>query len=323
MASDHPALLDSVSREDLLGWIQVEGPHPIREAAMTGTTVATFDPVAYKTTTRAQWEQAAEAWHRWGPTLEDWLGEATRIMLDLAEIGAGARVLDVAAGAGGQTLAAARRVAPTGSVLATDISPAILEYLRAEAGRAGISGVTTREMDGEALDVEAGSYDAVISRVGLIYFPDRDAALAGMRRALRPGGWLATVTYSTPEANGFFSVPVSVIRRRAQLPPPAPGQPGPFSLGAPGVLESALTGAGFVDVVVRTVPAPLRLPSAADCLRFERESFGALHQMLAGLDEPGREAAWSEIAERLGEFEGTDGFVGPCELLVAAGRRPD
>jgi SAM-dependent methyltransferase len=286
------------------------------------TTTPTFDPVAYKTTTRAQWEQAAEAWDRWGPTLEAWLGEATELMLDLASVAEGSRVLDVAAGAGGQTIAAARRVGSAGHVLATDISPAILSYARSQAERAGLNTIAVQEVDGEALDVEAGGYDAVISRVGLIYFPDRAAALAGMRRALRPGGRIAAVTYSTPEANGFFSVPVTVIRTRAQLPPPAPGQPGPFSLGAPGVLESALAEAGFVEVQVHRVPAPLRLPSAAECVRFERESFGALHQMLAGLDAGAREAAWTEIAERLARFEGPDGFVGPCELLVASGRRP-
>ena len=93
----------------------------------------TFDPVQFKTTTRAQWENAAEAWHRWDPTIESWLGSATEIMLDDAGVTTGSRVLDVAAGAGGQTLAAARRAGPTGEVLATDISPAILEYAQQEA----------------------------------------------------------------------------------------------------------------------------------------------------------------------------------------------
>src|SRR3954453_5120994 len=98
-----------------------------------------FDPVAYKTTTREQWEQAAEAWHRWEPTLEAWLGPATELMLDLAAVTEGSRVLDIAAGGGGQTLAAARRVGPAGHVLATDISPRILFYaaqVTAGAGRA-------------------------------------------------------------------------------------------------------------------------------------------------------------------------------------------
>jgi SAM-dependent methyltransferase len=282
---------------------------------------STFDPRQYKITTRAQWEEAAEAWHRWGPAIENWLGAATERMLDAAGITAGSRVLDVAAGAGGQTLAAARRAGPTGHVLATDISPAILAYAEKVATDAGLSTVSTRELDGEHLEVEEAGFDAVISRVGLIYFPDQRAALAGMHRALRPGGRISAVVYSTADRNGFFSVPVGIIRRRAQLPPPAPGQPGPFSLGAPGVAEEALGAAGFRDVTVEAVPSPVRMATAAECVAFERESFGALHQMLSGLPPAERDEAWAEIGRALAEFEGTDGFVGPCEMLVVSGTR--
>lgn len=284
--------------------------------------VTTFDPQAYKDTTKQQWEDAAEAWHRWGPALEEWLGPATELMLDLAGVGEGDRVLDIAAGAGGQTLTAARRVGPDGAVLATDISPRILEFAAGEARRAGLTNVGTHTVDGEELDVEPGSFDAAISRVGLIYFPDRQGALARIRAALRPGGRFATITYSTPDKNGFFSVPVGIIRRCAELPPPVSGQPGPFSLGGEGVLQAELEDAGFTDVVVRTVDAPVLMASSADCARFERESFGALHQMLSGLPQKERDAAWAEVAESLGQFDGQAGFVGPCELLVAAGTAP-
>jgi ubiquinone/menaquinone biosynthesis C-methylase UbiE len=279
-----------------------------------------FDPVRYKETTKEQWQAAAEAWHRWGPKLEEWLGRATEVMLDTAGIGPGSRVLDVAAGAGGQTLAAARRVGPGGYVLATDISSNILEFALEGARREGLENVETRVMDGESLgELEEGSFDAVISRVGLIYFPDQQRALGGMRRVLKPGGRVAAVVYSTAENNGFFSIPVSIIRKRAQLPPPLPGQPGPFSLGGTGVLEEAYQGAGFREVRTQLVPSPLRLPSAAECVRFERESFGALHQMVAGLSEPEREAVWQEIEGELRRFEGPDGFEGPCEMIVGAG----
>jgi ubiquinone/menaquinone biosynthesis C-methylase UbiE len=277
-----------------------------------------FDPVAYKQTTAQQWQEAAAAWHRWGPTLEEWLGEATELMLDLARIGDGSRVLDVAAGAGGQTLAAARRVGPNGSVLATDISSNILEFAEKEARAAGFRNVSTQVMDGESLEVADESVDAVISRVGLIYFPDRREALAEMRRALVEGGRVSAIVYSTPERNQFFSIPVSVIRRHAGLPAPAPGLPGPFSLGQPGVLEAAYEEAAFQEAEVRAVDAPVRFPSAAECVRFERESFGALHAMLAGVPEDERQRVWAEIEDELRQFEGPDGFVGPCELLVGA-----
>jgi SAM-dependent methyltransferase len=282
----------------------------------------TFDPEQYKSTTRRQWEDAAEAWHRWGPTLESWLGPATDVMLDAAGVAPGARVLDVAAGAGGQSLAAARRTGPGGRVLATDISPTILGYAAKSAADAGLAHLETQELDGEGLDsLEAGSFDSVISRVGLIYFPDQQAALGGMRRALRDGGRIAAVVYSTAERNRFFSLPVSIIRQRAQLPAPQPGQPGPFSLGGAGVLADVLERAGFRDVEVTAVDSPLRLRSAAECVQFERESFGALHQMLAGLPEAERPAVWGEIEEALRAFEADGGFVGPCELLVGSGIR--
>jgi len=285
-------------------------------------TTKTFDPVAYKETTRSQWEAAAGAWHVWGPVIEAWLGESTDLMLELADIGPGDRVLDLAAGAGGQTFAAARRVGPTGRVLATDISENLLAHLDHDAAAAGLTNVTTRVMDGEDVDTEAGHFDAVISRVGLIYFPDQHQALLGMREALKDGGRVGAIVYSTAAANPFFSIPVSVIRERAELPPPLPGQPGPFSLGAPGALAEAFTAAGLVDVDVRAVAAPLMFPTAEDCVRFERESFGALHQMLAGLDDDAREAAWGEVVTRLRAFEGPDGFVGPCEMLVGVGTKP-
>lgn len=161
----------------------------------------------------------------------------------------------------------------------------------------------------------------MISRVGLIYFPDQQAALTGMRNALRKGGRVAAIVYSTPDRNKFFSIPVSIIRRRANLPPPLPGQPGPISLGAQGALQQAYEQAGFSDIEVRVVEAPLHFASGAECVQFERESFGALHQMLAGLDETGREAAWTEIQTELSQFEGPAGFAGPCELVVASGTK--
>jgi SAM-dependent methyltransferase len=281
-----------------------------------------FDPVGYKRSTRDQWQAAAAAWRRWQPVIDDWLREGTDLMLDLAQVQAGDRVLDVAAGAGGQSFAAARRVGPKGEVLATDVAENLVRYLERDAAAAGLTQVRAAVMDGEDLRVPRGRFDAVICRLGLMYLPDRKAALSGMGAALRPGGRLGAIVFSTPEANRFFSVPASIIRRAAQIPPPLPGQPGPFSLGTPDVLRHEIDAAGFVDVDVRALPAPLRLASATECVRFERESFGALHQMLAGLSVDAQAAVWREITDALTEFEGPDGFVAPCELLVVAAATP-
>jgi ubiquinone/menaquinone biosynthesis C-methylase UbiE len=230
--------------------------------------------------------------------------------------------LDVAAGAGEQSITAAEKVGPNGYVLATDLAPKILEFALELANEKGINNIETKEMDGENLTVSDNSFDTVISRVGLIFFPDQQKALKEMLRVLKPGGYVAAVVYSTVDKNTFFSTPVSIIRRRAQLPPPLAGQPGPFSLGGEGTLEEAFLKAGFVNVTSKAVNAPVVMPSAKDCVRFEYESFAALHQMLGGLSESEKLAAWKEIEEELSRFENENGFAGPCELIVGVGQKP-
>jgi ubiquinone/menaquinone biosynthesis C-methylase UbiE len=281
-----------------------------------------FDSFKYKNTTREQWQKAAEAWYRWSPTLNQWLGKATERMLEMAGITTGLRVLDIAAGAGEQSMTAAKKVGPSGYVLATDISSNILEFAKQMAQQAGVNNIETQVMDGENLTLEDETFDAVISRVGLIYFPDQQQALKEMLRVLKRRGKVAAIVYSTADKNGFFSIPVSIIRKRANLPPPLAGQPGPFSLGAEGILEKEFKQAGFVHVKVERMDSPLRLPSAKECVRFEKESFGALHQMLSSLSDQEKESVWQEIEEELTKFETENGFVGPCEMVVAVGEKP-
>jgi ubiquinone/menaquinone biosynthesis C-methylase UbiE len=290
-----------------------------KKGIMETLSTPTFDAAKYKRTTFEQWQTAAEAWYRWSPQINQWLGKSTDIMLDMAGIKEGSRVLDVAAGAGEQSVSAARKAGPGGYVLATDISPLLLDFAKNMATNAGLDNIETKVMDGEQLEIPDNSFDAVISRVGLIYFPDQQKALKEMLRVLKPGGKAAAIVYSTPDKNKFFSIPVSIIRNRAKLPPPVPGQPGPFSLGGEGVIEKAFVDAGFKTVTKKYVDAPVIMPSAKDCVRFEKESFGALHQMLSSLPEQERQSVWNEIEEELEKFETKAGFVGPCEMIVAAG----
>jgi SAM-dependent methyltransferase len=285
-------------------------------------TAVAFDAAGYKAGQRELWNRTAAAWDAWGSVLERWLGEATDVMLDQAGVGPGTRVLDVAAGAGGQTLAAARRTGPRGEVLATDISTGLVELLRSNVAAEGAVHVRTAVADAERLELEAGAFDAAICRLGLMFLPDLPAALRGIRAALRRGGRLSAIVFGEPEHNPFFSIAIAVIRRRTRTAAPGPGAPGPFSLSRPGVVEQHLRAAGFVDVEAIPVAAPLRMASAAECARFERESFAALHELMSGLGEAGRRKAWAEIELKLHEFQTREGFSAPCRLLVAGGRRP-
>jgi SAM-dependent methyltransferase len=277
-----------------------------------------FDATKYKNAQREQWNKDAAAWRRWNPTLDNWYGEVTRQMLDLARIQPGQRVLDIAAGAGEPSVSAAERVGPGGYVLATDISEGIVDLALQVARERGFKQIETRAMDGEKLDLPDASFDAVVCRLGLMYMPHPVAALGEWRRALRAGGRVAVVVFSTPDRNGWGAPAISIIRRRAQLPPPVPGQPGPFSLGGPGVLEGAFRQAGFATPEIRAVPVPLRMATTTEYIRFAREAFGAFNAMMAHLSPEARESVWKEVEDSMRSFESSGGFEVPGECLVGA-----
>jgi SAM-dependent methyltransferase len=277
-----------------------------------------FDAAKYKNAQREQWNKDGAAWRRWSPTLERWYGAATREMLDLARIQPGQRILDIAAGAGEPAVSAAERVGPGGYVLATDISEGIVELALQVARERGLKQVETRAMDGEKLDLPDASFDAVLCRLGLMYMPHPVTALREWRRVLRAGGRVAAAVFSTPDRNSWGAIPASTIRRRAQLPPPAPGQPGPFSLGGPGVLEGVFRQAGFANPEVRVVPVPHRTTSAAEYVRVTREAFGGFNAMMAHLSPQERESVWNEVEVSLRGFESPGGFEAPGECRVAA-----
>lgn len=277
-----------------------------------------FDAAKYKNAQREQWNKDGAAWRRWTPTLERWYGAATREMLDLARVQPGQRILDIAAGAGEPAVSAAERVGSSGYVLATDISEGIVELARQVALERGFKQIETRAMDGEKPDLPDASFDAVLCRLGLMYMPHPVTALREWRRVLRPGGRVAVAVFSTPDRNSWGAVPASVIRRRAQLPPPVPGQPGPFSLGAPGMLEDLFRQAGFADTEVRAVPVPHGAASAAEYVGVTREAFGGFNAMMAHLPPEERDSVWNEVAGALRSFESPAGFEAPGECLVAA-----
>lgn len=282
-----------------------------------------FDAATFKTATRTLWNQHAKGWNDHGRQIGEWLREPTDAMLAMAGIGPGMRVLDVAAGTGDQTLEIARRVGPNGSVLATDLSPAILDYAAHKAREAGYANVETRTADGEDLKLDKADFDAAICRLGLMLFPDPGRGLREMFAVLKPGGRACTMVFSTPESNPCVRILLSTALKHAGLPPRDPFQPGGLlSLGKPGLIDELFRAAGFAQVASTRLAAPFRLGSAKDYLDFVRSSASPIVQILERLDDAKRNAAWAEIETRLGDFATDTGWEGPNELLLTIGRRP-
>ncbi len=275
-----------------------------------------------KTQVQKHWEGAAPGWAKWERTIAKWAEPATETMQEMAGITPGVRVLDLACGAGNQTLSAARRVGHFGHVVASDISETMLQHVQENARAAGLDNISTLLGAAEDLEIPADSFDAVICRFGLMLFAEPAKALAMVRRVLRPGGKVAIVVFTTPAANPFAAMPMQILLRHAGKAPPGPGQPGIFSLGAPGVIERLLAQSGFIEFVKHEIEIAFEVPSAAEALQMMQEAFGAYRAVVSDLSEAARAAAWAEVGETLQTFETDRGFIAPAEILVAAGAKP-
>jgi SAM-dependent methyltransferase len=282
------------------------------------------DEQGFKARMRIQWDKSAAGWNAYSADVRAWLRKPTDAMCRMAGVTTGSRVLDVAAGAGDQTLDIAAQVGPQGHVLATDLSPAILALAQDNAARAGFDHVTTRVADGEDLGVAAASFDAAVCRLGLMFFPDPLQGLREIHRALRPGGGVCTMVFSRPERNPCLTILMSTALKHAGLPARDPFVPGGLlSLGQPGRIDALFRSAGFHDVATTAFDAVFRLPSVDDYLAFVRSSASPILQILGQLDAASAEAAWSEMRDRLEAFTTHEGWEGPNELLLTAGRRPE
>lgn len=280
-----------------------------------------FDAISFKAATREHWDRCAQGWDANSNRLRRWLREATDAMLEMAEVKTGARVLDVAAGAGDQTLDIAERVGTSGTVLATDLSAGVLRLAEKKLRSAGYSNVEFSVQDGECLTVADRSFDAAICRLGLMFLPNPAKGLSEMRRALKPGGRSCAMVFSAPDKNPTISIILSTALKYAGQRMPNPYQPGDlFSLGRPGLIDELYSRAGFRDVTTTKVMAPFILPSVQDYLDFVRTSASPVLQILSRLGEAQQAAAWAEIGERLAQFNTSTGWAGPNELLLTTAR---
>jgi ubiquinone/menaquinone biosynthesis C-methylase UbiE len=276
---------------------------------------------AFKQRIREQWDEAAARWHHWTPVMRAQYAPATELMLDLARLGSGARVLDIAAGDGYQSVAAARRVGPTGHVLAVDLASEQLKYATDAAREAGVENLETRAMDAERLDLPDASVDAVLCQFGLMFLPNPDQGLREMLRVLRAGSRASLVIFAadgTPESELAASIVRDSLGSEARTPDRLTG----WSLGGPGVLKRRLEATGFEEVEAHELETPLRLPSTVEGLRFMRETYPTLREMLAPLSDEAREAVWQQVHTALAVFQGPGGFEIPNRVVVVAGTAP-
>ena len=265
--------------------------------------------------------EVAERWHRAKIYRADISSPANDLMLDLAGLHPGDKVLDVAAGTGDQTILAARRVGPTGHVLAVDLSASMLEFAHEAARNAGLTNIEIRVMNAQNIELDADSFDAVICRMGLMVFPNPVEALKQMRRVVKPVGKVVAMVPSTEEKNPCRGIPLTVVRRMRGGLTEVPGLRSLFKQGRIDILEETFKASGFLEINIHTVPTQNRFSSAGEAVRITMDSTPGLRHLMDQLSEAERERAWAQIEQQLGQFEGPNGFEAPGEVLIGVGTK--
>ena len=261
------------------------------------------------------WNSIAEGWHAWIPKMREWYAPATELMLDLAGLQTGDRVLDIAAGDCDQSMAAARRVGPEGYLLAVDVAEEMLEIGARAAREAGFENIDTQVMDGTNLELPDSSFDAVICRFALMFFADHVSALRGVNRVLHDGGRVSVVIYAV-DGDPEWLAAASVVRSQVGLPDsPAADE----DLGESDALRRALEEGGFHEIETHPLSLPIHLSSAAEYVRYLQSTSLTLSNLVSQLPEDEQRRVWKEVQDALSVYEGSEGFASIHNVIVGAG----
>ncbi len=267
----------------------------------------------------SEWDgEDGEYWATYHQEYERLLGVFDATLLEAGDIGSGDRCLDIGCGTGATTRGLAAR-AVDGSALGLDLSGPMLGVARGGADGAAIGNLTFVQGDAQVYPFEPSSFDVVVSRMGCMFFADPAAAFANIGRALRPGGRIALIVWQAETANEWAIAIDDALGETPSEEPadePAGYVPGPFSLGDPGLCESLLEGAGFVDVSVQPLNIPLAFGTVGDAHAFLETWIDE------DLDDEGRARAAASLHEVLLQNASDEGVFLPSATWLITGRRP-
>jgi len=249
-----------------------------------------------------------ESWN--GPGGQHWVAEAERYdrttgsfgerIIEAAAPGPGERVLDVGCGNGAVALAVSALVAPGGSVMGLDISGPMLASARRRADAARIASVSFRKGDAQVYPLPPASFDAVVSRFGVMFFDDPVAAFANLGRALKPRGRITFTCWRDLLVNDWLMVPAGAALQYVPMPDLGqPGARGPFSLADPERVHQVLRDAAFAEIAAEEIARSMPMGSSADdVLAFMRGTEMA-QVLMTGVDPGTAEQAWAAVKAAL------------------------
>jgi SAM-dependent methyltransferase len=271
-----------------------------------------------------------ESWD--GAGGQHWVAEAERYdrmtgsfgerIIEAAAPRPGERVLDVGCGNGAVALAVSALVAPGGSVMGLDISGPMLAYARQRAEQAQIASVSFRKGDAQVYPLPQASFDAVVSRFGVMFFDDPVVAFANLGRALKPSGRIAFTCWRDLLVNDWLMVPAGAALQYVPMPDLGqPGAPGPFSLADPERVHQVLRAAAFAQIALEEVARPMPMGNSADdVLAFMRGTEMA-QVLMTGVDPDTAEQAWAAVKGTLQAHAEPEGITLAGSAWLVTARR--
>ena len=268
------------------------------------------------------WQESAKYWTKHSDTIHKMFVPLTRALIDRAGIRKGQTVLDVAGGAGEPSLTIAETVGSEGCVTCTDAVAEMVEAARAEAQRRGITNVQFRQCVADSLPFADNSFDVVVSRLGVMFFPDSLKAMRELLRVLQPNGRLAFAVWGKSDLNPFCYLITRVMDQHVKSAPD-PNAPNAFRFAEQGTLASAMTQAGAIDVEEDVVTFDIAAPiSAQQFWAIRSQTSDTLREKLSKLSAEEQAQVATEIEQAVEEFFPANQMKFPAQMIIATGNKP-
>src|SRR5215213_1127022 len=239
-----------------------------------------IDPVEFRQAQKDSWDTAAAGWMKWSHWWDEYASGVSEKLVELARVEPGSHVLDIAAGYGEPAMTAARKAGADGRVVATDISAEMVSFGRQRAEEAGVSNLEFMLSDAASLDFPHESFDAAVSRWGIIFEPDGEGTAERIRGFLKPGARFAISSWGTAERAPILGLPLKAALDALGIDPPPAGTPGPLSRPTPDAIAALLEGGGFSDVRAEDMEITCEWSSPEEFAVYVREIVAPLTRMI-------------------------------------------
>jgi ubiquinone/menaquinone biosynthesis C-methylase UbiE len=272
--------------------------------------------------TLSLWSGNTPYWEKHRELIQHMFAPVTKALLDDAEVKPGDAVLDVATGAGDPALSVADEVGPSGKVVGIDPVPGMIEGARRAAVNLGLKNTQFEIASADALPFPAESFDAEVSRFGVMFFPSPVDAVREMLRVLKPGKKLAFAVWHFLDNNPFHHSLARIVDRYIEPTPLPPDAPNAFRFGSPGKLKSVLVEAGAAEPAERllrfSIDAPL---SVEDFWTMRMEWSEKLREKIAQLPAEQSRAVKEQVIRVFNEYHTARGMSFPAEVLIVTGTK--